>query len=80
MKKTLIGTVVSTKMKKAVVVSVERKFRHAKYHKVIIRHKKYKVKNDMDNITQGDVVTIEETRPLSRDMRFRIVKKLDVTS
>ena len=45
MARTLVGTVVSDKMQKTVVVSVERKFRHAKYGKVIVKHKKYKAQN-----------------------------------
>lgn len=73
----LQGTVVSTKMNKTVVVSVERKFRHAKYSKVIIRHKKYKAHNEVTGIKTGDVVTIKETRPVSKDTKFAVVKKLE---
>jgi small subunit ribosomal protein S17 len=76
MKKTLIGTVVSTKMTKTIVVKVERKFRHAVYHKVIIRHKKYKVHNENFELIDGDMVKIEETKPISKDKHFIVIEKL----
>ncbi|TRZ52338.1 30S ribosomal protein S17 [bacterium] len=76
MKKTLIGTVVSTKMTKTVVVKVERKFRHAVYHKVIVRHKKYKVHNEKLDLKLGDMVKIEETKPISKDKHFKVIEKL----
>jgi len=76
MKKTLIGKVVSTKMTKTVVVLVERKFRHAVYHKVIIRHKKFKAHNEKLNLQLGDVVKIQETRPISKDKHFVVIEKL----
>lgn len=76
MKKTLIGTVVSNKMTKTVVVNVERKFRHAVYHKVIIRHKKYKVHNEAFELNIGDMVKIEETKPISKDKHFKVIEKL----
>lgn len=76
MKKTLIGEVVSTKMQKTVVVLIERKFRHPFYRKVIIRHKKYKAHNENLELAVGDVVKIEETRPISKDKHFKVVEKL----
>lgn len=76
MKKTLIGKVVSTKMTKTVVVLVERKFRHAVYHKVIVRHKKFKAHNEKLDLIVGDVVKIEETRPISKDKHFIVIEKL----
>lgn len=80
MKKTLIGKVVSTKMTKTVVVKVERKFRHQVYHKVIIRHKKYKVHNEKLDLKLGDIVKIEETKPISKDKHFMVIEKLKVKS
>ena len=77
MKKTLIGKVVSTKMTKTVVVMVERKFRHAVYHKVIIRHKKFKAHNEKLDLTVGDVVKIEETRPISKDKKWIVIGKIE---
>ncbi len=76
MKKTLTGEVISTKMQKTVVVRVERKFRHPRYGKVIQRHKKYKAHNENIELVVGDVVEIEETRPISKDKHFRVIKKI----
>lgn len=76
MKKTLIGSVVSNKMTKTVVVNVERKFRHAVYHKVIIRHKKYKAHNDKFKLNIGDMIKMEETKPISKDKYFIVIEKL----
>jgi len=76
MKKTLIGKIVSIKMLKTVVVLVERKFRHAVYHKVIIRHKKFKAHNEDLDLQLGDVVKIEETRPISKDKHFKVIEKI----
>ncbi|MEK7110172.1 MAG: 30S ribosomal protein S17 [Patescibacteria group bacterium] len=73
MKKTLIGKIVSTKMTKTVVVLVERKFRHAVYHKVIVRHKKFKAHNEGLDLKLGDVVKIEETKPISKDKHFKVI-------
>lgn len=78
MAKTLNGKVISTKMAKTIVVSVERKFPHKKYHKVIIRHKKYKAHNELKGLQMGDYVAIEETRPLSKEITFTVVKKLSM--
>jgi small subunit ribosomal protein S17 len=77
MKKTLIGKVISTKMIKTVVVLVERKFRHAVYHKVIIRHKKFKAHNEKLNLQLGDVVKIQETKPISKDKHFMVIEKIN---
>ncbi len=76
MKKTLIGEVVSTKMKKTVVVRIMRKFRHPLYRKVIVRHKKYKAHNENLELIVGDTVKIEETRPISKDKHFKVVEKV----
>lgn len=76
MKKTLIGKVISNKMQKTVVVEIIRKFRHALYKKIIVRHKKYKVHNELEGINVGDNVIIEETRPISKDKHFIVIKKI----
>jgi small subunit ribosomal protein S17 len=78
MKKILTGKVVSAKMDKTVVVMVERKFRHPVYHKVIIRHKKYKAHNDKLTLVENDMVRIEETKPISKDKHFKIIEKLKI--
>lgn len=76
MKKMLIGKVVSTKMTKTVVILVERKFRHAVYHKIVIRHKKFQAHNEKLDLHLGDIVKIEETRPISKNKHFIVVEKL----
>lgn len=76
MRKKFIGEVVSTKMQKTVVVKVERKFRHPLYKKVIIRHKKYKAHNETIPLVVGDKVEIEETRPISKDKHFKVIRKI----
>jgi small subunit ribosomal protein S17 len=69
-RRALVGTVVSDKMEKTVVVEVERVTRHPLYGKVIKTHKKYKV-HDQDNAAQiGDKVQIRECRPISKDKKF----------
>lgn len=75
MAKEITGTVVSTKMNNTIVISVERKFRHPVYKKVITRHKKLKAHNEMKGIVEGDIVTVAETRPISKDKHFIVVKK-----
>jgi len=75
MARTMTGTVVSDKMTKTVVVSVERKFRHSKYKKVIVRNKRYKADVSEGAFVVGDRVEIQETRPLSGGKRFRVIKK-----
>lgn len=76
MKKTLVGEVVSTKMQKTVVVEVQRKFRHPLYQKVITRHKKFKAHNEKLELAVGDMVKIEETKPISKDKHFKVIEKL----
>jgi len=76
MKKTLIGKVISNKMTKTVVVNVENKFRHPIYRKVITRHKKFKAHNESLSLNIGDMVTIEETRPISKDKHFIVINKI----
>lgn len=73
MAKILIGKVISTKMNKTIVVTVERKFRHALYHKVIIRNKKYKAHNENPKIKVGDMVQIRETKPISKEKHFIVI-------
>ena len=72
----IIGTVVSTKMQKTIVVQVERKFRHPLYRKVITRHKKIKAHLETGDVSEGDVVMIQETKPISKDKHFIFVSKI----
>ena len=73
-RKTRIGTVVSDKMDKTVVVSVESLGRHPLYKKVIRHTSKFKVHDETNNCKVGDVVKIVETRPISKDKCWRVVE------
>ncbi len=72
-KRTLKGTVVSDKMKDTIVVRVQRFVKHPKYHKYIKLHKKYKAHDAGNTKKIGDVVVIEETAPVSKDKKFRVI-------
>lgn len=74
-KRSLEGIVVSDKMEKTVVVSVERKFGHAKYKKQIKRSVSYKAHDAGNTAAVGDRVVIQECRPLSKDKRW-ILKEI----
>ena len=77
-KRVLLGTVVSDKMDKSVVVQVERLVQHKIYKKYIKSHKKYAAHDEAQLCQIGDMVKITESRPLSKTKRFRvseIVKK-----
>ena len=69
------GVVVSNKMNKTVVVSVKRKFHHPQYSKLIMRSKKYYAHDEENLCKIGDVVIIEETRPLSKLKRWRVTER-----
>tara|TARA_B100001027_G_scaffold4492_1_gene2943 strand:- start:1876 stop:2136 length:261 start_codon:yes stop_codon:yes gene_type:complete len=72
--KTLTGTVVSDKMNKTAVVLLEKKVKHPKYGKYVKKSTKYKV-HDQDNICKiGDVVTITEVRPISKNKSWKLVE------
>lgn len=73
-RKVFTGVVVSDKMQKTCIVRVTRMAKHPKYGKVIKKYSKYKAHNETDTAKMGDIVRIEETRPLSKDKRFRIVE------
>ncbi len=74
--KSLVGTVVSDKMDKTVVVLVETTSQHRLYRKMIKRSKRYMVHDDRLDAKPGDVVRILETRPLSRHKRWRVAEVL----
>lgn len=75
-KKILEGTVVSDKMQKTVVVQVVRKFRHPMYNKIIKKTTKFKADTNGMEIVFGDLVRIEETRPMSKDKYFKVIHKI----
>ena len=70
--KTKEGVVVSDKMTKTRVVMIERVFRHPQYQRVVTRNKRLKAHDETNASKLGDRVLIEETRPISRDTRWRI--------
>jgi small subunit ribosomal protein S17 len=73
-RKVRVGRVVSDKMDKTAVVSVERNTRHPLYGKIIRMSKKYKVHDPENACSIGDKVKIMETRPLSKEKRWRLVE------
>ena len=73
-RKVRTGVVVSDKMDKTIVVAVENLKQHPLYGKIIKKTKKFKAHDENNECTIGDMVTIMETRPLSRDKRWRLVK------
>ena len=74
--KTLVGLVVSDKMDKTVVVAVERMKRHRLYKKTLRRTKRYKAHDPHNVCKLGDTVRLVETRPLSKEKRWRVVEIL----
>jgi small subunit ribosomal protein S17 len=72
-KKTMAGVVVSNKMDKTVVVKVERRFSHPVFKKVVKTTKKYKVHDEKNECLEGDFIRIQETRPLSKEKRWRLL-------
>jgi len=71
------GTVVSTKMEKTIVVQVDNIKFHRQYGKKIKVSKKYKVHCVNPDVKVGDIVTFVETRPMSRDKRWRFISKIE---
>lgn len=74
LRKKRIGRVVSDKMEKTIVVAVETKVRHPLYGKTVNRTTKFKVHDENNEAKINDRVSIMETRPLSRDKRWRLVE------
>jgi small subunit ribosomal protein S17 len=73
-RKVRLGTVVSDKMDKTVVVEVARQFPHRLYGKIIKRSKKFKAHDEENSCGVGDIVRIMETRPMSKQKRWRVVE------
>jgi small subunit ribosomal protein S17 len=76
----LVGRVVSDKMEKTVVVSVERLYRHRLYRKVVKASKKYKAHDEGNTCHIGDLVRIAQCRPLSREKRWVVQEILEKAS
>ena len=77
LRKTLVGTVVSDKMDKTVVVAVETNVRHPIYKKTVKRTYKLKAHDEENNCKVGDKVKVMETKPLSKDKRWRVVEVVE---
>lgn len=73
-RKEFTGIVISDKMQKTVIVRTMHLSKHQKYSKTIKRYNKFKAHDENGSAKLGDTVRIEETRPLSKDKRFRIVE------
>ena len=76
-RKRLVGTVTSDKMDRTVVVTVERRYRHALYEKVVRSAKKYMAHDEGNDCRVGDKVQIVETRPYSRRKRWAVEEILE---
>ena len=77
LRKKRMGIVLSDKMQKTIVVQIRRKVPHPLYGKVVERANKFKVHDEKNEAKIGDRVMIEETRPLSKDKRWRLVQVLE---
>lgn len=77
MRKVLTGKVVSDKMDKTVVVAVETLVRHPLYQRTIRRTKKFKAHDEENTCHTGDKVRMMETRPLSKEKRWRVIEVLE---
>lgn len=76
-RKTRTGIVVSDKMDKTIVVAIKTKVRHPLYGKMVNRTRKFKAHDELNQCGVGDTVKIMETRPLSKDKRWRLVEIIE---
>lgn len=76
-RKTRTGVVVSDKMDKTIVVAIQTKVRHPLYGKMVNRTRKFKAHDEQNQCGIGDTVRIMETRPLSKDKRWRLVEVIE---
>lgn len=76
-RKERVGEVVSDKMSKTIVVRVERRFRHPGFKKVVTSYNKFYAHDEGEVAGVGDLVRIQETRPMSRTKRWRLVEVLN---
>ena len=76
-RKERVGEVISNKMAKTIVVRVERRFPHPRFKKVVTSYKKFYAHDEKSEAKPGDRVRIEETRPLSKMKRWRLVQVVD---
>jgi small subunit ribosomal protein S17 len=73
-RKTRVGKVVSDRMDKTIVVSIERLVKHEQYGRYVRRRSKFKVHDEKNECHKGDMVRFMETRPISKDKRWRFVE------
>ena len=77
LRKTRVGVVVSDKMDKTIVVAVKDSVQHPLYKKILKRTKKFKAHDENNECHVGDTVKVMETRPLSKDKRWRLVEIME---
>ena len=77
LRKVMVGKVVSDKMDKTVVVAVETSVKHKVYNKIVKRTYKLKAHDEANECKIGDTVKVMETRPLSKDKRWRVVEVME---
>lgn len=77
LRKTRIGVVSSNKMDKTILVTVQRRLRHPLYGKFVKKSTKYMTHDEKNECTVGDIVRIMETRPLSKNKRWRLVEVIE---
>ena len=75
-KKERIGVVVSDKPEKTIVVSVQMRYQHPKYGKILIKTKKYMAHDELNSCKAGDIVLLEESAPLSKNKKWTLKKIL----
>ena len=76
-KRTIKGIVISNKMDKTIVVKAERLVKHPVFHKYVRKHVKYKAHDEQNQSKLGDTVLIVESRPLSKEKRWRMLEILE---
>ena len=79
-RKERVGEVISNKMAKTIIVRVERRFPHPRFKKVVTGYKKFYAHDEKGEAKVGDRVRIEETRPLSKTKRWRLVEVVEQSS
>ncbi len=76
--KEMTGRVVSLKSTTTAIVSVDHMVRHPKYHKAVKKNRHFAVHNELTDLKEGDIVRIQETRPISKTKHFRVVGKVQL--
>ena len=77
LRKERIGVVISNKMTKSIVVSEVKRVKHPMYGKFVLKTKKYQVHDENNECSEGDVVKIMETKPISKSKRWRLVEIIE---